>query len=87
MNVVVIEQKEFEGLVSRLENMEGLLEKITGYFAENANGLMNQTEAARLLQITPQTLISYRKAGMISCIWKGSKPYYTNQILNEFKKK
>lgn len=86
MNVVVIEQKEFEGLVNRLENMEGLLKKITGYFDEAENELINQTEAARLLQVTPQTLISYRKAGMINCIWKGSKPYYTKQILTDFKK-
>lgn len=86
MNVIVIEQKEFEGLMNRIESIEGLLKRVTGHMDENEAGLMNQTEAAKLLQITPQTLISYRKAGMIDCIWKGSKPYYTKKILNDFKK-
>lgn len=86
MNVVVIEQKEFEKIVNRLENIEGLLSKVAGKLVDDGSGLINQTEAAKLLRITPQTLISYRKTGMINCIWKGSKPYYTKQILDDFKK-
>lgn len=84
--VLVIPEEDFNNLVEQVSEMSGIMKKLFNHLQEQDEKLMSQTKAAKMLGITPQTLYRYVKDGLIKPIYKSNRPYYTQQLINEFKK-
>jgi hypothetical protein len=55
--------------------------------AERIPELISESEAARILRVSPITLARYRKARKIGHITIGNRPYYTEAIITQYLEK
>lgn len=85
--MIMIRRIDFDTLLTKVESIEGTLSKISEHFDKENEALLNQKQAAKMLDVTPKTLYNYTKSGIIEPIWIGNKAYYTRSILKNFNKK
>lgn len=82
---IMVKSELFEELLTKINSMNDSLSMIQKQINGNSK-LMNQTVAAKKLGITTQTLINHVKQGLITPIYINNRPYYTDEVIDNYTK-
>ena len=77
MEVVIIERKAFEALMTDVSSLTEKVNRLCGREKDRRMAKwMDNEEVCRLLRLTPRTLQTMRDKGLIACSQIGKKFYY-----------
>lgn len=85
MDIDLVTREDVIRIENRIGEMAGMIKSLVDLISTSNEKLLTQTEAAKVLGIHPQTLYRYVQDGLITPNYVGSRPYYTQTILNDFK--
>ena len=80
MEVVIIERKAFEALMTDVSSLTEKVNRLCGREKDRRMAKwMDNEEVCRLLRLTPRTLQTMRDKGLIACSQIGKKFYYRRE--------
>ena len=80
----VLPQQDIDGLKAMLEEIRGLLVSMSDAYAPaRSEEFVTTKRACQLLSVTPRTLATWRKKGIISVSRVGRHIYYKMSSINE----
>lgn len=80
--MIMIKEIDFSTLLNKIERIEKRLENLT---TERDDKIYNVTETAKILNITPQTLHSYIRAGYVKPIKINGSNKFTREIIESLR--
>ena len=80
MEVVIIERKAFEALMTDVSSLTEKVNRLCGREKDRRMAKwMDNEEVCRLLRLSPRTLQTMRDKGLIACSQIGKKFYYRRE--------
>src|SRR3712207_2850814 len=88
MEVVIIEKKTFESLLSHIQDLSGAVERLCDKNDGQAmNVWLDSEDACRRMRISPRNLQRLRDAHLIGCSQVNRKFYYREDDIRRFMEK
>ena len=84
MEIVNIEAKTFEAMLSKFESFATRMEHLCRLYGDKENDWLDNQDVCRLLGISLRTLQTYRDKGLIPYSQVGHKCYYKVEDIERF---